>query len=171
MSVIRVWLFHWNSGFSSSGYPEVGFLDHCCCCFVVKSCLTLCDSVNCSLPGSSVCSWDFPGKNIGWIAISFSRGSSLNSDRTHVPCIGRQIVYHWATREALVGSHDGSIFNFFGNPCFWQKLCLFPFPAMVYRIPVSQHPYHYLLSFFFFIIASLEGLGDISLSDLHFSDL
>ena len=26
----------------------------CCCCFVTKSCLTLCDPVNCSPPGSSV---------------------------------------------------------------------------------------------------------------------
>ena len=35
-----------------------------------------------------------------WIAISFSRGSSHPRDQTHVscvPCIGRQILYHWAT--------------------------------------------------------------------------
>ena len=27
------------------------------------------------------------------------RGSSRLRDRTHVSCIGRRILYHWATRE------------------------------------------------------------------------
>ena len=35
-----------------------------------------------------------------WVAISFSRRSSLLRDRTCVSCIGRQVLYHWATREA-----------------------------------------------------------------------
>ena len=35
---------------------------HCCCYWVAKSCLTLCDPVDCSLPGSSV-HGIFPGKN------------------------------------------------------------------------------------------------------------
>ena len=34
------------------------------------------------------------------IAISFSRGSSRPRDRTRVSCIGRWILYRWATREA-----------------------------------------------------------------------
>ena len=33
-------------------------------CLVAQSCSTLCDSVDCSLPGSSVCG-DSPGKNTG----------------------------------------------------------------------------------------------------------
>ena len=39
------------------------------------SCLTLCDSMDCSLPGSSV-HGIFQAKILEWIAISFSRGSS-----------------------------------------------------------------------------------------------
>ena len=35
-----------------------------------------------------------------WVAISFSRGSSQHRGWTCVSCIGRQILYHWATREA-----------------------------------------------------------------------
>ena len=35
-----------------------------------------------------------------WIAISFSR-SSWPRDQTWVSCIGRCILYHWATREAF----------------------------------------------------------------------
>ena len=45
----------------------------------------------------------FPGKNIGVVATSYSRGSSQPRDWTHVSCIsciGRQILYHWATWEA-----------------------------------------------------------------------
>ena len=53
----------------------------------------------CSLPGSSV-----PGISQAriqvWISISFSRGSSWPRDWTHISCISRQIVYHWATWEA-----------------------------------------------------------------------
>ena len=38
-----------------------------------------------------------------WVAISFSKGSSRPRDRIHVSCIsciGRWILYHWATKEA-----------------------------------------------------------------------
>ena len=34
------------------------------------------------------------------VAISFSRGSSQSRHQTHISCISRQILYHWATREA-----------------------------------------------------------------------
>ena len=39
-----------------------------------------------------------------WVTISFSRESSLPRDQTCISCIGRQILYHWATREAPVGN-------------------------------------------------------------------
>jgi len=42
---------------------------------VAQSCLTLCDPVDCSLPGSSV-HGIFQAIVLEWIAISFSRGSS-----------------------------------------------------------------------------------------------
>ena len=35
-----------------------------------------------------------------WVAIFFSRGSSLARDPTRVSCIGRWILYHRATGEA-----------------------------------------------------------------------
>ena len=41
---------------------------------------------------------------LGWVVISSSRVFSWPRDRIHVSCvscIGRQILYHWATREAL----------------------------------------------------------------------
>ena len=39
-------------------------------------------------------------KILVWVAISFSRGSSQPRDQTCISCIGRQVLYHWATREA-----------------------------------------------------------------------
>ena len=42
---------------------------------VAQSCPTLCDSKDCSLPGSSV-HGIFQARVLEWVAISFSRGSS-----------------------------------------------------------------------------------------------
>ena len=50
---------------------------------VTQSCPTLCDAMDCSLPGSSVCG--IPQVRIlGWVAIPFLRGSSQPRDRTQV---------------------------------------------------------------------------------------
>ena len=57
-----------------------------CCCLVTKLCLTLCDPMDCSLPGSSV-HGIFQARILEWLAISFSRGSSWPRDRTHISCI------------------------------------------------------------------------------------
>ena len=69
------------------------------CVLVAQSCLTLCDPMDCSPPGSSV-----PGilqaRILEWVAISFSRGSSQLRDQTHVSCI--------AGRFFIVMSHQGS---------------------------------------------------------------
>ena len=42
---------------------------------VTQSCPTLCDPMDCSLPGSSV-HGIFQARVLEWVAISFSRGSS-----------------------------------------------------------------------------------------------
>ena len=36
-----------------------------------------------------------------WVVISFSRESSWPRDQTHVSYIGRWVLYHWASKEAL----------------------------------------------------------------------
>ena len=69
-----------------------------------QSCPTLCDPMNCSPPGSSV-HGIFQARILAWVAICYARGSSLPRDRTHlscVSCIDRQILYPWATWEALL---------------------------------------------------------------------
>ena len=62
---------------------------------VAQSCSTLCDPMACSLPGSSVHEI-LQERVLEWIAISFSRGSSLPRDWTRVSCISctvKQILY------------------------------------------------------------------------------
>ena len=70
-----------------------------CYCLADKSYPTLCDPKDCSPPGSSVHETSQTRK-LEWVAVPFSRGSSQPRDRTHISCIGRQILYLWATWEA-----------------------------------------------------------------------
>ena len=68
--------------------------------------LTLWDPMDCSLPGSSDCGI-LQARILEWIAISCSMGTSWPRDQIWVShifcfsCIGRQILYHWTTCEAL----------------------------------------------------------------------
>ena len=62
----------------------------------LQSCLTLCDPMGCSPPGSSVCG-GLQARILEWVAMPFSRESSLPRDRTHISytsCIGRRVLYH-----------------------------------------------------------------------------
>ena len=49
-----------------------------CTCSVSKSCLTLCDPVDYSLPDSSV-HWIFQARILEWVSIFFSRGFIINN--------------------------------------------------------------------------------------------
>ena len=62
-------------------------------CSVTKSCLTLCNPMNYSPPGSS--SLGFSRQEY----ISSSTRSSGPRDQTHISCIGRWILYHCASWE------------------------------------------------------------------------
>ena len=66
---------------------------------VAQSCPTLCDPVDCSLPGSSV-HGILQARVLEWAAISFSRGSSQPRDRTQVSRIAGRRFNLWATRES-----------------------------------------------------------------------
>ena len=74
---------------------------------VAQLCLSLCDSVDCSLPGYSVHGIS-QARILECVVISYSRGSSCPRDRTHifyVSCICRQILYHcaiWETQSYII---------------------------------------------------------------------
>ena len=65
--------------------------------------------MDCSPAGSSI-QGIFQARILEWVTISFSRRSSQPRYQTCISCIGKRILYCWATREAL-----------------WQlSSCLFP---------------------------------------------
>ena len=61
-----------------------------------QSCLTLCNPMVCSLPGSSI-HGILQARILEQVAISYCKGSSQPKDRiciSCIPCISRQIPYH-----------------------------------------------------------------------------
>ena len=70
-----------------------------CCCLVIKSCLTLCDPMNYSPPGFSIHGIS-QARTLEWVAVPFFRESYQPRDQTWISCIGRQILYHWATGKS-----------------------------------------------------------------------
>ena len=102
---------------------------------VAQSCLTLCDPMDCSLPGSSV-HRILQARILEWVAISFSRGSSWPRDQTWIPCIeGRFLT--WTTREACVST--GWLFFSNGLMCGPQgkRDCCCPW-ALIFEPAYSQ---------------------------------
>ena len=87
------------SGFVSTGHGYIFYLLCIYACVHVKllqSCLTLCNPMDCNLPGSSV-HGILQARIQEWVATSFSRGSSQSKDWTRVSrvsCIGRPVLYH-----------------------------------------------------------------------------
>ena len=73
---------------------------------IAQSCPTLCDSMDCSLPGFSV-HGILQARILEWVTISFSRGSSQPRDQTWVSRIGGRRFNLWATREAPLGPYHG----------------------------------------------------------------
>ena len=73
---------------------------------VAQSCLTLCDPLDCSLPGFSV-HGIFQARVLEWVSVSFSRGSSPPRDWTWVSHIAGRRFTLWATREAQLHEVPG----------------------------------------------------------------
>ena len=59
--------------------------NYLCVCVPAKSCLTLCDLMGCSPPGS--CPWNFPGKNTGVGCHFLLQGIFSPRNQTRVSCI------------------------------------------------------------------------------------
>ena len=87
---------------------------------VAQVCLTLCDPMDYSLPGSSV-HGIFQAIVLKWITISFSRGSSQHRDRTRVSRIVDRCFTVWATRENLSEVKSLSRARLFATP--WIIAC------------------------------------------------
>ena len=82
--LIGWWEFFNTRKFSILKFYSVNLSTMPCCCYLAtKSCLTLCDPMDCSPPGSSVHGILQAGI-LEWVAIPLSWVSSRPRDRTHV---------------------------------------------------------------------------------------
>ena len=90
---------------------------------VAQLCPTLCNPMDCSLPGSSV-HGILQARILERVAISFSMGSSWPRDWTPVPCIGRWILYHLSQQGSL------SLFRYsimaHQHKALWHGKTIFP---------------------------------------------
>ena len=68
------------------------------CVLVSQSCPTICDPIDCSLPGSSIHGIS-QARILEWVAIPLSRVSSQPRDWTQVSWIAGRFFIIWATRE------------------------------------------------------------------------
>ena len=84
----------------------------CVCVLVIQSCLTVCDSMDCSPPVSSV-HQILQARRLDWVAILFSKESSQPMDRTQVSWIIGRFFIIWA--------HQGSPLYF---PSFYSAECI-----------------------------------------------
>ena len=108
------------------------------CAKSFQSCLTLCDPVDCNLPGTSE-HGILQARILEWVAMPSSRGSSQSRDRTQVSYIAGRFFTVWATRKAqllgqptadglkgmLVPSSLGLILN------VWNKDCPSTYPIPI----------------------------------------
>ena len=79
----------------------------------LQSCLTLCDPMDCSPPGSSV-HGILQTRILEWVAMPSSRGSSQPRDRTHVSyisCIAWQVLYHQHKLGSQLYPYSGMFYS------------------------------------------------------------
>ena len=104
---------HWISVYTLGYLQQLPYIKHFknyillnTDCFIkwsrAQSCPTLCDLMDCSLPGSSI-HGIFQARILEWVAISFSRRSSLTQGLNPGLPHYRQTLYHVATREVVIG--------------------------------------------------------------------
>ena len=119
------------------------YIRYCC----AQSSLTLCNPMDCSLPGSSVHGISQAGI-LEWVPISSSRASSQPRDRIHVSCvscIARKILYHCTIWEALYVYIYKILLNFL----FWFIIIILNIVPYIYvlysRILLFIHSVYYSL--------------------------
>ena len=93
----------------------------CVCAKLLQSPLTLCDPVNCSLPGSSV-HGTLQARILEWVAVLSSWGSSRPRDRNCVSCIAGGFFINWAIP---ISSSSQGLFKLRGKGCPFQVRLVF----------------------------------------------
>ena len=130
---------------------------------LTQSCPTLWDPMDCSPPGSSV-HGILQARILGWVAISFSRGSSQPRDRTQVSCIvGRcfNLSNYWIDKHNTDQSGNKIVKTFYYSYYYAKEqqqknplIYLIYLVTTVYSYTITQGKYCFLGTlcrlFFFF---------------------
>ena len=95
---------HHDRGFRASTFEWIV----CCFCLVTKSCPTLCNPMDCSLPGSAVHVISH-ARILEQVAISFSRGCAWPRDGTRISCIDKWVLHRWASVSQSMTTNSGSL--------------------------------------------------------------
>ena len=101
-SVLHIWLLKPQYFCSESSFPLNTVL-----CLVAQSCPILCNSMDCSPPGSSV-RGILQARVLEWGAMPVSRGSSWPRDRPLVSCIAVRLFFT-AEPQAVIISKNGCV--------------------------------------------------------------
>ena len=103
-------------------------------CLVAQLCLTHCECVDCSLPGSSV-HGILQARILEWVVISSSRGSSRPRDQTHVFCTGDGFFTCRAMQGHTRRMGHGEDFRY--NVVYWRRKWQ-PTPVFLLQGPQEQ---------------------------------
>ena len=114
--------------------------------------------MDCSLSGFST-HGILQARILEWVTISFSRGSVWPRDWTQVSCIGRQILYHWATweiqlvmqieitrSEHLRSVHMAKMKKDWQMKCWWKCGATGTFVRCLYELPTAAQQYDHKYS-------------------------
>ena len=89
-------------------------------CLVTQSCLTSCDPIDCSPPGSSV-HGTLQARILGWVVISFSRGSSQPRKWNLVSRTAGRFFTNWATgKPSMDGEWECGLFVCLFYQIIWE---------------------------------------------------
>ena len=111
--------------------------------FVTQLCLTLCNPMDCSLPGSSV-HGILQVRIVQGVAIPFSRGSSWPRDQTQVSYTAGRFFTIWATREGFCWKSrpesDGKSSVTYGTSLVaqWLGICLPMQGTQIWRSHIAE---------------------------------
>ena len=110
----------------------------CMHAWLLHSCLTLCDPMDCSLPGASV-HGILCARILEWVAVCFSRRSSQLRDQSSISCIAGRFF----TTEP-----PGKPLNILPSHNWSNKVTKLVFLGwLIISIPVFQNPILYFSSF------------------------
>ena len=108
---------------------SVGLLQSCSQCLraVVQSCLTLCDPMDCSPPGSSVCGIS-QARILEWVAVDGHLGVFLKQCHSEHWGACTLLDYGFlqiSAQEWIIGSYRSSVFSFLRNfPTLLHSGCI-----------------------------------------------